>query len=825
MLPVVWFVSLLPACSPNSGNVPKDPRDTIPYTPGPFTPDPTGCDESEVAFLSEYATPEQLLSEGDDDEASAWLWFHATYPRAQYLYWGDVSASTLSSLHTVFWIRDVESGVTTDVTTLPAVVSDAVPAMREWYRAGGTLLLWGHAVVLSEALGRLPEGTYTASENDPAIDCGKGNNDRGLWIMATQLYPGGKFKKDMSTHPLYRDITIYSDGNFRGIHVAGPGWKENHNCLFFNYPSRVTGRQWQQEICYTLLTDYYGVYPLGVWDSQVHWVSQLNVFELRQGQTDFEGRILCIGNGGCEFSMRNVDGTPDVSACPKNNIYQANILLMARNGIEYLRGNVLWNPAGEPSAEAWVSSSSRQEQYRGQVHYSPMRNWMNDPNGLYYQDGEWHLCYQYNFEGMGCDFDHMCWGHASSPDLMHWTEHTPVMHWDANGAIYSGCTVVDEKNVSGYGQNSVLSFYTIHGGGREQIALAVKPKDSPLYEKKGIVIHSDLGDFRDPNVVWDAQHSRWIMTIARGDAHGVEIWRSTNLTHWDFCGIFTTNNERCKMGAWECPALIEIPVMVNRQSSNGQSKWVLLISTNHNAAVFGSGTMYFVGDFDGTMFVPDHTAYPRFLDYGLDCYASIPFSHTPSDRKVAIGWLNNWDYAPLVPCSPWVSSMTMPRELSLRQVGDCYYLCSALPQEINNLVVKQHEVDSIWTEGNNCDAWLIESTVALTTPARWQISNARGEMYEVCYDAAARRVVCDRSGRSGATNFSNIFAVSSMSCPVQASADSIHVQILVDHSSVEVLSEDGAVAVTNLVFPTEPYHLLHTEGVGSTIVKQLQTIW
>lgn len=336
MLWAVWSVSLLTGCT---GPAPE-PHPVAPDYQSPYdtiTPNPEVCAEQAVAFLSVYPTPDELLEKGDDDEASAWLWFHATYPEAGYLYFGDANSERLSHLHTAFWLRDVETGNIQDVLQLPEVVENALPALQAWYMAGGNLLLWSHAVILSQALGRLPEDSYTAPENDPMISCGPGHDDRGIWIMATQLYPAGAFKKDMSTHPIYRGLSIYTDQSFRGLAVSGPGWKEDHNCLFFNYPSRLTGRQWQQEICYTLLTDYYGIYPLGVWDSQVNWISQLNVFELRQGQTEYMGRIICVGNGGCEFSMRNPDGSANVSAYPCNNIYQDNILGMARNAIEYLR--------------------------------------------------------------------------------------------------------------------------------------------------------------------------------------------------------------------------------------------------------------------------------------------------------------------------------------------------------------------------------------------------------------------------------------------------------------------------------------------------------
>lgn len=308
------------------------------------TNDPTidsalvACEEHQIAYLSDYETPADLVSDGDDDEICSWLWFHEQYPEAQYLYLGDIrSSEDLDSLSVLFWLRDVESDTIIDVLTFSDAAQTAAPIISDWYREGGNIILWSHAVLYVEQLGRLPQGTYTAESHDFGCGFGHGRLDLGHWMMSVQLYPGGKFKKDHSTHPLFRNLPIYDNNDLRGFNVKGPGWTEDHNCLFFNYPKELTGRSEQQEICYTLLTEYFGIWPLAVWDSQIHWVSQLNVYELRQGQTDFRGRILCIGNGGCEFSMRNEDGSADITPCPTNNIYQANILKMAHNAIEYMR--------------------------------------------------------------------------------------------------------------------------------------------------------------------------------------------------------------------------------------------------------------------------------------------------------------------------------------------------------------------------------------------------------------------------------------------------------------------------------------------------------
>lgn len=332
---IAAIATMLASCSPkNAPEGPVTPVDTTVHD----TTIVALCSEQRIAYLSDYATPEDLLRDGDDDEASAWLWMHEQYPEARYLYLGDIhSAADLDSLHVLFWLRDVESDTISDVLTFSPEALAAAPVIREWYRAGGNLILWSHAVLYIEQLGRLPVGTYTAPEHDFGCGFGHGHLDYGHWLMSVQLYPGRMFKKDHSTHPLFRDLPIYDNNDLRGVMVKGPGWTEDHNCVFFNYPSEITGRSWEQEICYSLLTEYFGIYPLAVWDSQIWWVSQLNVYELAKGQTDYEGRALCIGNGGCEFSMRHPDGTPDVCACPTNNIYQPNILKMASNAIEYMR--------------------------------------------------------------------------------------------------------------------------------------------------------------------------------------------------------------------------------------------------------------------------------------------------------------------------------------------------------------------------------------------------------------------------------------------------------------------------------------------------------
>ena len=289
-----------------------------------------------IGFLSVYATPDELVANGDDDEASAWLWLHETYPTAQFVpFTAITSMDVVEPFRVLFWMRDLEGVGEEDVWNIPSVVQDATPIIKEWYKEGGSLLLWSHATTYIGHLGRL--NLDDMKGNDHVFGMGFGGINNDVWKMAVQLNPGGRFSKDHSNHPIYRGLEVESTDRTKLIAFKGPGWTEDHNCLYFNLPSLYTGIGNQEEACYTQLTQTYGIYPLGTWDSQIDWVSQMNVFEAQQGNTEFAGTILCIGNGGCEFSMKNADGTPDKSAHPKNNIYQENVLTLAKNSLEYLK--------------------------------------------------------------------------------------------------------------------------------------------------------------------------------------------------------------------------------------------------------------------------------------------------------------------------------------------------------------------------------------------------------------------------------------------------------------------------------------------------------
>lgn len=291
-----------------------------------------------VAFLCLYDTPEELIANGDDDEAYSWIWFHANYPTGTFVPFSSItSAQDLEPYRVAFFMRDIDDPGTVgyDAWTYPEVVSYATPHIIEWYKNGGNLLLWGHATTYIGHLGRLDLDMMKKNDNTVTYGCG---NNGDTWKMAVQLAPGdGRFFKDHSTHPIFRGLDVETAGNTKLIAVkSGSAFTEDHNCLYFNLPSVITGIGNQEETCYNVATKTYGLCPLGTWDSQINWVSQLNVWEAQPGNTEFMGTVICVGNGGCNFYLRTQENF-DVTKQPSGNAFQSNIETMAKNAIEYLK--------------------------------------------------------------------------------------------------------------------------------------------------------------------------------------------------------------------------------------------------------------------------------------------------------------------------------------------------------------------------------------------------------------------------------------------------------------------------------------------------------
>ena len=469
------------------------------------------------------------------------------------------------------------------------------------------------------------------------------------------------------------------------------------------------------------------------------------------------------------------------------------------------------NPGGDNNQTV---TSSRDEQYRPQIHFTPAQNWMNDPNGMVYADGVWHLYYQYNPSGN--DWGNMSWGHATSTDLIHWTEKPVAMTPNQYGDIFSGSAICDKENVAGFGKNAILAFYTASGE-RQQQCLAYSLDGGITYtqfEGNPIIPNTDMPDFRDPKVFYHEESGKYIMALAKGWDYSVDFWASTNLKNWTKLSEFRTSNQRMNKGQWECPDLIKVPY-------KGGEKWVLIVSLNPGGPASGSGTSYFVGDFDGTNFVADDLDYPLWIDAGADNYAGVTWSNIPDGRSIYIGWMNNWNYAGAVPCSPWRSAMTLPREITLEDMNGSPVLSTKVVKEIDGIAGEwTNAVNGICNDG---DAYEMSVILDPSENKTFTVGNSAGEHITIQVNPEAKKIIASRTSSSGVVSFNGMFSIPSMSAPYDTDADKLELHIYVDHSSVEILSADGKTAITCLVYPTIPYDRI--EGIDEVSYRPISSIW
>lgn len=455
------------------------------------------------------------------------------------------------------------------------------------------------------------------------------------------------------------------------------------------------------------------------------------------------------------------------------------------------------------------------QQYRPQVHFTPQRNWMNDPNGMVYVDGTWHLFYQYNPQGN--DWGNMSWGHATSRDLMHWDEQPVALVRDRLGDVFSGSAVIDKDNTAGFGAGTMVVFYTCTDPIQQQAMAYSRDggKNFTRYDGNPVIPNDKTGefsgDFRDPKVIWHEGSRQWIMSLARGSKHEIEFYGSKNLRDWQYLSTFSTPDYgRCNGGQWECPDLFEI-----------DGKWVLIVSTNPGGPISGSGTMYFLGEFDGTNFTADSYDYPLWLDYGMDNYAGVTFSNT-GDRRVFIGWMNNWNYAGAVPCNPWRSAMTLPRDLTLTDVDGKPYLACKVSEEISAIAGEWKDVSDKLPAAY---AYHIQVPLDLQSDHTVYLGNDRNEYIEITTKAGPRTISLRRNEKSGRVDFNGTFPQFGMRAFVPGSSKELTLDIYVDQSSVEIVSADGLINITNLVFPTSIYNNVKVDGSLKGRVRTLKSIW
>ena len=433
-----------------------------------------------------------------------------------------------------------------------------------------------------------------------------------------------------------------------------------------------------------------------------------------------------------------------------------------------------------------VFDSKNREKFRSIYHHTPIYGWMNDPNGMFYKDGVWHLYYQYN--PYGSQWENMTWAHSTSTDLIHWKNHGEVIQPDALGTIFSGSSVVDKENTAGFGKDAVVAFYTSAGAAQTQ-SIAYSTDNGETFKKyvNNPILTSDVPDFRDPNVFWNEEVKQWNLILAAGQQ--MNIYSSKNLKDWKFESSFGEGYGN-HGGVWECPDLLKMG-----------DKWVLICNINPGGPFGGSATQYFVGSFDGHKFTceskPEVT---KWMDYGKDHYATVSFSNAPDGRIVVLPWMSNWQYANQVPTQQFRSANGLPRDLGLYSYnGEDYVSVKPSPEVFAAFEKKP--------SGRLQPAAYIEVT-NIKSNASIVLSNDKGERVTMVYDGKNATFSMDRT-ESGVTDFHSDFKAKTVA-PTNGVIKSM--QIFIDRCSIEAFDTEGKVAMTNLVFPSKPYDKIIVKG-------------
>ena len=441
------------------------------------------------------------------------------------------------------------------------------------------------------------------------------------------------------------------------------------------------------------------------------------------------------------------------------------------------------------------------EKHRPLYHHTPQYGWMNDPNGMFYKDGVWHLCYQYN--PYGSQWENLSWGHSTSTDLINWKAEPTALEPDALGMMFSGCCVVDKNNTAGFGKDAIVALYTT-AGARQTQSLAYSTDGGKTFTKyaDNPIITSNVPDFRDPHVFWNEEAGFWNMILAAGQQ--MSIYSSKDLKEWkhesDFGAEYGNHG-----GVWECPDLMKMNV-----KGTNKDKWMLICNINPGGPFGGSATQYFIGQFDGHKFTcEDEPSETKWMDYGKDHYATITFDNAPEGRHVGIAWMSNWQYANQVPTKQYRSANSIVRDFGLFEYkGETY--CSITPAK--EMLAARGARVSQPTEA-------CEIVVTVKGDDQITLSNAKGERVVMTYDDEEETFDMDRR-RSGNISFSDAFPVATSS-PTYGKVRQL--RIFVDRCSVEAFDGDGKMCMTNLVFPSTPYDKIIVKGKAKAAIYKIKT--
>ncbi|THU35848.1 glycoside hydrolase family 32 protein [Niastella caeni] len=467
------------------------------------------------------------------------------------------------------------------------------------------------------------------------------------------------------------------------------------------------------------------------------------------------------------------------------------------------------------------------EPHRSQIHFTPKEHWMNDPNGMVHYNGVYHLFYQHH--PGSTVFGPIHWGHATTRDLIHW-QHQPIaLYPDSLGWIFSGSAVVDYKNTSGFGRQGkvpLVAIFTHHSVKGEQegrsdyqnqsLAYSLdEGKTWTKYKGNPVLKNPGIKDFRDPKVSWNEVADKWIMTLATLDH--ITFYSSPNLKDWTKESAFGKETG-AHGGVWECPDLFSL-------NYQGKKIWVLIVNINPGGPNGGSGTQYFVGDFDGHQFTPFDKE-TRWLDYGPDEYAGVTFSNT-GNRKLFLGWMSNWQYAQVVPTQKWRGAMTVPRELSLKKLNGKYLLASTPVAAVNNLFGRSLQFQNMLVT----DLDLTAKTGKLTGPAIIKmagdtmkdfsitLSNSLDEQLVIGFDKSRNEFFIDRT-RSGNVGFEKDFGKRHMA-PRFSTSQNFDCTLIIDKASVELFTGDGLTVMTAIFFPGEDYSNIRMQSKEELKLKSL----
>ncbi len=495
------------------------------------------------------------------------------------------------------------------------------------------------------------------------------------------------------------------------------------------------------------------------------------------------------------------------------------------------------------ATSAAAKAAGYDELYRPQLHFSPARNWMNDPNGLLFHDGTYHLFFQYNPDGD--TWGNMSWGHAVSKDLTHWRELDVALLHDDTEMIFSGSAVFDRDNTSGLGTADnppLVAIYTSHlkdgSGQRQSLAFSTDGGRSWAKYEGNPVLDIGSANFRDPKVFWHAPTSRWVMVLALSTAYKVQLYSSPDLKEWTHLSDFGPTG--ATGGIWECPDLFELPV------DGGGSRWVLIVNLNPGGPAGGSAGQYFLGDFDGTTFTAD-TGGPdvRWLDHGADFYAGVTYNDVPGGRRVLVAWMNNWQYGERIPTQPWRSAMSFPRELALasapvedggavlvqRPVAELAALRGRPLARLDGKDVAAGSTPTLVRDTGLC--YEVEAELSAAGGAQrfgLEVRVGNGHRTRVGYDMDSGELYVDRTA-SGVIAFHDDFPGVHRAPLSLPEGGGLQLRILVDASSVEVFAQDGRVCLTDQIFPGSDDTALQAFADGGAAriehleARELRSVW